>query len=41
MEMFQRPYQEPLDKFIKGEIGEEEMLKALEAFTLSMFELSG
>src|SRR5205814_3882935 len=30
MEMFQRPYQEALDQFIKGEIGEEEMLKATE-----------
>lgn len=30
MEMFQRPYQEPLDKFIRGEITEEEMLKATE-----------
>jgi uncharacterized iron-regulated protein len=30
MEMFQRPYQAPLDKFVKGEIGEEEMLKATE-----------
>ncbi|MSQ93485.1 MAG: hypothetical protein EXR98_02890 [Gemmataceae bacterium] len=30
MEMFQRPYQEPLDKFVKGEIGEEEMLKTTE-----------
>ncbi|MBI1830618.1 MAG: ChaN family lipoprotein [Planctomycetes bacterium] len=30
MEMFQRPYQEPLDKFIRGEIGEDEMLKETE-----------
>jgi uncharacterized iron-regulated protein len=30
MEMFQRPYQEALDRFIKGEIGAEEMLKATE-----------
>ncbi len=30
MEMFQRPYQEPLDKFIRGDIGEEDMLKATE-----------
>lgn len=30
MEMFQRPYQEPLDKFIRGEMSEEEMLKATE-----------
>jgi uncharacterized iron-regulated protein len=30
MEMFQRPYQEPLDKFIRGEISEDEMLKATE-----------
>jgi uncharacterized iron-regulated protein len=30
MEMFQRPYQEPLDKFLRGEIGEEEMLNATE-----------
>ncbi len=30
MEMFQRPFQGPLDQFIKGEIGEEEMLKATE-----------
>ncbi len=30
MEMFQRPYQEPLDKFIRGDISEEEMLKATE-----------
>jgi uncharacterized iron-regulated protein len=30
MEMFQRPYQEPLDKFLRGEICEEEMLKATE-----------
>ncbi|HZZ78818.1 MAG TPA: ChaN family lipoprotein [Gemmataceae bacterium] len=30
MEMFQRPYQEPLDKFVRGEIGEEDMLKATE-----------
>jgi uncharacterized iron-regulated protein len=30
MEMFQRPYQEPLDKFLRGEISEEEMLKATE-----------
>jgi uncharacterized iron-regulated protein len=30
MEMFQRPYQVPLDKFVRGEISEEEMLKATE-----------
>ena len=30
MEMFQRPYQKPLDKFIRGTIGEDEMLKATE-----------
>jgi uncharacterized iron-regulated protein len=30
MEMFARPFQEPLDKFIRGDIGEEEMLKATE-----------
>jgi uncharacterized iron-regulated protein len=30
MEMFQRPFQEPLDKFIKGECDEEEMLKKTE-----------
>ena len=30
MEMFQRPFQEPLDKFVCGELSEEEMLKATE-----------
>lgn len=30
MEMFQRPYQEPLDKFVRNEMSEEEMLKATE-----------
>jgi uncharacterized iron-regulated protein len=30
MEMFQRPYQEALDQFVRGEIGEEQMLKATE-----------
>lgn len=30
MEMFQRPYQEPLDKFIRGDLAENEMLKATE-----------
>jgi uncharacterized iron-regulated protein len=30
MEMFQRPFQETLDKFLRGELSEEEMLKATE-----------
>ncbi len=30
MEMFQRPYQEPLDKFVQGELNEDDMLKATE-----------
>lgn len=30
MEMFQRPYQDPLDRFLAGSLGEEEMLKATE-----------
>lgn len=30
MEMFQRPFQEPLDKFIKGDLDEDDMLKATE-----------
>ncbi len=33
MEMFQRPYQEHLDRFVAGEIGEEEMLRRTEYFT--------
>jgi uncharacterized iron-regulated protein len=30
MEMFQRPYQEPLDKFIRGDLSEDDMLKGTE-----------
>jgi uncharacterized iron-regulated protein len=30
MEMFQRPYQKPIDRYFQGEIGEEEFLKATE-----------
>jgi uncharacterized iron-regulated protein len=40
MEMFQRPYQESLDKFVRGEIGEEEMLKATEYRTRWSFHWS-
>src|SRR5262249_42657710 len=30
MEMFQRPFQAPVDRFLRGEIGEDEFLKATE-----------
>jgi uncharacterized iron-regulated protein len=30
MEMFQRPYQKPIDRYFQGDIGEEEFLKATE-----------
>ncbi len=30
LEMFQRPFQAPLDRYLRGEVGEEELLKATE-----------
>ncbi|RMG04383.1 MAG: PDZ domain-containing protein [Nitrospirae bacterium] len=38
MEMFQRPYQEHLDRFIKGEIDEKEMLRKTEYFKRWSFD---